>query len=489
MEKKRLLRIVFALILSTSFILSSCVKNNVDTNPTMDTSPTSKPSSTSAPSLSPTTTPRPTAIPRQTTEPVLNFPNEPLVIWSWNENLNEIIKIYAENHPDFIYDYHGNHGGTYSYALDSALSSGDGAPDLYSLEPGFSTNYVNSSSALDIAELGIDYAELHNQFPYTYELMTSESGQIKALSYQACPGVIFYNRTLAYQYLGVFEPDDVQPYFADWDTFLSTARQIASDSDGSVRLISGTDDIYLSFSQQRTQPWVVDGNIEIEQIMLDLLDYSKLLKDDELTFDTEQWTDAWTANKLNESVLAYFGPLWFAHNTMGFNYEDDAKTVAEGANPSTGEWACVAAPTPFFWGGTFLAASPYNREKELTGDILRYLTIDTESMRRLLSTNQGQPSIDSQKQYELFPNNIELCSSLAADNTIGFPYLGGQNPYPILLTTALKIVTIQAFPFERECDDYFLSTLKKYKNGEYASVKEATQAYIDECNKIGIGVE
>jgi multiple sugar transport system substrate-binding protein len=495
MEKKRLLRIVFAFMLSTSLILSSCVQNDVDTNPATDASQTSTQYSTSA--SSPTSTPQPTRKPPPATSIVCpnmeltqNSPEDPIEIYSWNSNFGDLFEsTYAMVQPEFNYFCFLNESSNYLEKLDWMLASGDGAPDLFTLEADMSSKYVNSEYTLDITELGIDYAELDNQFPYTYELMTSENGQIKALTWTANPGVIYYNRTLAERYLGVSDPEDVQPYFADWDTFLSTARQISADSNGSVRVISGIDDIYLPYSQQRSQEWVVDGEIQIDQIMFDLFDFGKILKDDELTSDTEQWTDPWTANKSNESVLAFFGPLWFAEYTMGFNYEDDGVTIKQNANPTTGDWACVAAPTPFFWGGTFLAASSYNNEKEISGDILRYFTINSDTMKSFLWSPDQQTS-SSQNNYDrYFPNNIDLSISLASDNSNGFPYLGGQNPYPLYLETALKIDVPKALPFERECDRIYLSIFEKYINGEYASVKEATQAFEDECYKIVNGVE
>jgi hypothetical protein len=495
MEKKKLLRMVMAVIISTSFILSSCVKNDVDTNSTMDTSPASTPSSTSSPS--PTSTPIPTSTPQPTTSIVCpnmeltqNSPDEPIKIYSSNHNILELIEsTYALVQPEFIYEYSTSESAVYTEWLDSLLASGDGAPDLFTLDPQISSKYVNSADTLDITELGIDYAELSNQFPYTYELMTSESGQIKALAWEATPGVIYYNRTLADRYLGVSDPEDVQPYFADWDTFLSTARQIAADSNGSVRVISGIDDIYLPFSQQRSQEWVVDGEIHIDQIMFDLFDFGKILKDDELTFDTHQWTDAWTANKSNETVLAYLGPYWLASYTMGFIYEADGFTPMADANSTTGDWACVAAPTPFFWGGNYLAASSYNNEKEISGDILRYFTINTESMKSYQRIPDQETSSTQNNYDRFFPNNIDLCISLAANNKIGLAYLGGQNPYPLYLETALSIDVPKSLPFENDCDSIYGSIFYKYIDGEYASVNEAEQAFVDECNKIIIGEE
>jgi multiple sugar transport system substrate-binding protein len=498
MEKKKLLRIVFALIVSTSFLLTSCMRNAVVSNPTLDSSPTSALNSSNAQNSTPT--PQPTRKPPPATSIVCpntdltqNSPDGPILIYSWNPNFSELFAdTYAMVQPNFNYECQDTElsARTYQGALDSSLASGDWAPDLFTLEADMSSKYVNSEYTLDIAELGIDYAELYNQFPYTNELMTSESGQIKALTWESNPGVIYYNRTLADQYLGVSNPEDVQPYFADWDTFLSTARQIAADSNGTVRIISGTDDIYKSFSQQRSQGWVDDGEIYLDQIMIDLFDFAKILNDDELTFDTEQWSEGWTANKSNESVLAYLGPSWLPTYAMGFDYEEDGVTLKPGANPTSGDWACVAAPTPYFWGGIYLAASTYNNEKEISGDILRYFTIDTDSMKSCLSTNHGYPTNDyGTTNYTLFPNNIDLCISLATDNTIGFPYLGGQNPYPLYLDTALSIDVPKEYPFEILYERIYLSTMQKYIDGEYASVKEATQAFEDECNKIIIGIE
>ncbi|OYO87748.1 hypothetical protein CG709_14065, partial [Lachnotalea glycerini] len=156
-------------------------------------------------------------------------------------------------------------------------------------------------------------------YQYTIDAATV-NGQVKGLSWQACPGAMMYRRSLAEKYLGTSEPDKVQEFFKDWDTMLATGKKIVADSNGATKLFSGVDDVKRVYQAARETAWY-DSNskLTVEDTMLDYMDYAKALQDAGLTNGTTQWTDEWAANVQNDNTFAYMGCTWFLHWTLKAN--------------------------------------------------------------------------------------------------------------------------------------------------------------------------
>jgi len=397
-----------------------------------------------------------------------------ILIYAWNDEFKGLIdKYYVADNAGFAYNYQITENTTYQTQLDAVLASGDGAPDIYLVEADYAKKYVNSDNSLDISELGIDYAELADQYAYTYEYMMDYSGAVKALSWQACPSGIFYNRSLATTYLGSDDPAMVQESFATWDAFIAMAQQINIDSAGAVKAISGYDDIWRSFSNSRATGWIVDGVIHIDPVMDTYLDYAKQLTDEGLTFETAQWDESWNANMANQSVLSYWGPMWLAQYCMGFNYNGDGVTPAEGSNPTTGDWGFCAAPEPYYWGGTWIVASQYDNFIETTADIMRYFTIDDTSMSQMVADGQ-------------YVNNKSVMTAVGEDPDFGLAMLGGQNPFGLMNDIAGDIDVSVATGYDVEINTIFAEIVDEYVRGDIETIAEAKAAFISDCNDAGI---
>ncbi len=399
----------------------------------------------------------------------------PIVIYAWNEEFKGLLdKYYVADNAGFTYDYQVTENTTYQTKLDGVLASGDGAPDIFLLEADYAKKYVDSDYTLNINELGISNKELADQYKYTYDFMLSKEGAVKALSWQACPAGVFYNRTLAKQYIGSDDPATVSKSFATWDAFLALAQKVNKDSAGKVKAISGYDDLWRSFQNSRSQGWLVDGKITIDPQIEKYFDYAKQLKDEGLTFETAQWNTDWTANMSNSTVLSYWGPMWLLNFCMGFGYNDDGTTIKDGANPTTGDWGYVNAPVPYFWGGTWIAASKYDNNKATSAAIMRYFTIDSKSMDKLAQNGE-------------FVNNVPVMAAIGEDSSFGVKYLGGQNPFSDLLATAKTIDVSAITGQDQAINTIFNSVVAGYTNGEIATVADAEAAFIADCNDAGIG--
>ena len=101
----------------------------------------------------------------------------------------------------------------YQNNLDATLlkqesAAADDKIDLFLVEADYALKYVDTDYTMPIADLGITDADLANQYQYTKDIVTDSNGVLKGVSWQGCPGVLFYNRDAAKEVLGTDDPDE-----------------------------------------------------------------------------------------------------------------------------------------------------------------------------------------------------------------------------------------------------------------------------------------
>lgn len=166
-----------------------------------------------------------------------------LNIYCWNEEFQSRI---TDHYPDYkkVDATHGKIGdvdvvwnitpsenNAYQNNLDETLlkqadASADDKIDLFLVEADYAPKYVDSDYTMPIKDLGITDSDISKQYKYTQDVVTDSDGNLKGLSWQGCPGVLFYNRAAAKEVLGTDDPDEVQKSVSDWDTFNATAEKM-----------------------------------------------------------------------------------------------------------------------------------------------------------------------------------------------------------------------------------------------------------------------
>ena len=101
----------------------------------------------------------------------------------------------------------------YQNNLDSILpgnadAAADDKVDIFLLEADYAKKYINSDVEVTekISDLGITDADLADQYQYTKDVVTDAKGDLRGVSWQACPGVLIYNREIAKSVLGSDDP-------------------------------------------------------------------------------------------------------------------------------------------------------------------------------------------------------------------------------------------------------------------------------------------
>lgn len=85
--------------------------------------------------------------------------------------------------------------------MKQADASADDKIDLFLVEADYAPKYVDSDYTMPIKDLGITDSDISKQYKYTQDVVTDSDGNLKGLSWQGCPGVLFYNRAAAKRYL------------------------------------------------------------------------------------------------------------------------------------------------------------------------------------------------------------------------------------------------------------------------------------------------
>ncbi len=392
-----------------------------------------------------------------------------IMIYGHNSEFVSLAEKYAGITSD-DYDFiEVNDSEDYQEKLDAVLSDGYGAPDIFTCDSAYARKYMASDETIAINDLGIDYTECSEMFDYTLRFASDDKSVIKGLAWKASPCGVFYERSAAEEYLGTSDPDELAASFATWDSVMESARKVNEASEGSVKLIPGYTEIYDAFLTGRDNGWVMDGSINIDPDIEGLLDYAKKLYAEDLTFSAERWSGEWSEKMSDKTVVSYWGSLEFAKYQLALDPGEGLP-----ANPTAGDWGITSAPAGYFSGGSWVMASKYCDKKATSAEIIRAVCINEENLNDMVGRGE-------------FVNSIKLMSAAAADDKFAFEWLGGQNPYPVLLRSALNADASLLAAGEEEYNRAFKAVVGAYCEGAFDTVGEAEEAFREQVTGSGPG--
>lgn len=394
-----------------------------------------------------------------------------LNIYCWNEEFKSRI---TDHYPGYekvdathgtigdvkvVWNITPNDDNAYQNNLDTTLLAQESMAandkiDIFLVEADYALKYVDTDYTMAVADLGITDADLANQYQYTKDVVTDSNGNLKGVSWQGCPGALFYNREIAKEVLGTDDPTEVQKAVADWDTFNETAKKM---KDAGYFMTSSVEDTYRVYSNNVTSKWVNDGKISIDENIMKWVDDSKELYDAGETGTHELWSDDWKKGFYPEgNVFCYFGPAWLVNFSMA---ADD-----EGSIANLGGWGAAEGPQGFFWGGTWICAAAGTDNAELVKDIMIQMTTNEEIMKEIVIKDDD------------FVNNKPAMEAMAEDANYSSKVLGGQNPLAMYCAGAEKVDLSNQSAYDQACNEEFQSAIKNYFEGN-ATLEEALDLF------------
>ena len=397
--------------------------------------------------------------------------NKVLNIYAWNEEFKSRM---ADHYPgyevvdathgkigdvDVVWNITPSDDNAYQNNLDAQLlKQADAADnekiDIFLIEADYALKYVDTEYTMSMADLGITDEDTSKMYQYTKDVVTDSNGNLKGLSWQAAPGVLFYNREVAKEVLGTDEPAKVQEYVKDWDTFTQTAQTM---KDAGYFMTSSVMDTYRVYSNNVTSKWVEDGKINIDKNIMKWVEDSKKLYDMGATGTHAMWSDDWKKGFYPEGkVFCYFGPAWLVNFSMAAD--------TEGSIGYEGGWGAAQGPQGFFWGGTWICAAQGTDNASLIKDIMLKMTTDDDIMKDIVVKDDD------------FVNNKTVMEAMAKDSSYSSKILGGQNPLSMYCAGVENLDLSNLSSYDQGCNEEFQNVMKGYFEGS-ATLDEALDQF------------
>lgn len=388
--------------------------------------------------------------------------------YSWNDEFGSRMQYVLDAYPEYAdYVEYVNLGvsgtdGTYQTAVDTAMQGGDKYPSIIAMDNDVAKYYTESDNTLALSEIGITSEMYANAYQYTVDYATY-NGELKALTWQATPGCFTYRADIAEEVLGTSEPDEVQEYVKDWDTFFATADTM---KEAGYAMVSGPDDVKYAIWDQQTQPWVTVADDGSETLTLDgavteYFETAKQLYDGGYTAQTSMWSDGWNAN-FEGDVFGYFGCTWFVYWCIS--------TTEDSATSTYGNWRVCQGPVDYHWGGTYVAVTKDCPNPELAAFLVYSLCCDEDIMYTLACD-----TLD-------FVNNKAVIEKEIANGDGASPILGGQNPVEVWAEAAKGIDLSNSTYLDASLKAIMDKASEAYNAGTLSSAEEAVQYVKDEVS-------
>ncbi|HKL61379.1 MAG TPA: carbohydrate ABC transporter substrate-binding protein [Acholeplasma sp.] len=325
-----------------------------------------------------------------------------------------------------------NDNNGYQNALDAALLNQSNAKnndktDIFLIEADYAKKYANDKYALDVVkDLNIPAYSLNQQYQYTKDIVTDDSGSIRGVSWQATPGLYAFRADIAEEVLGTSDPVEIQAQLNTWAKFDVAAAKMAAKG---YYMLSGFDDAYRTFSNNTSAPWVdKDGKVVIDEQIINWIKQTKNYADKDYNHGTKLWDGEWSKDQGPQgNVFGFFYSTWGINFTLLGNSLADPNGAKELGNGLYGQWRVVEGPASYYWGGTWIVGAKGTDNPSLVRDIMLKMTANENIMKNI--------TLD----VEDYTNNEAAMNALANDPNYGSSFLGGQNHVALFGKAAANI--------------------------------------------------
>ena len=339
-----------------------------------------------------------------------------LNIYCWNDEFKGFFDKYYKV-PDGItvnWVTTPSEGGAYQTALDQALmnnasASADDKVDMFLAEADYIIKYANADVTMDVTKIGVQNWGVG--YDYTYNAATSVDGVLKGVSFQGCPSVFIYRRSIAKDVLGTDDPAEVQAAVASWDKLEEVA---AKAKDKGYVMFASPVETYRAFANNSNQSYLSGDKFALTSAFNQWIEQQEKYVENGWSQTYGLWADEKSAQMGTAgNMFACMGPAWYYSFCMGTALEE-----------TPGDWAICVGPAEHFWGGTWLLAATGTDNEKTVADIMNAFTVNEDIMENLLVKDLQ------------FPNNRNVVEKYANDASYGNDFLGGQNDIAIMAKVA-----------------------------------------------------
>ncbi|MDO4337070.1 MAG: extracellular solute-binding protein [Eubacteriales bacterium] len=385
-------------------------------------------------------------------------------ILTWSESECQIYaesfnKIYPDIEVEIIL---ADNGDVYS-KLVSMASAGEQMPDLAYVE----MNTRGQHLALDIWEdlsqepYGFDGSALEDSLS---QVIRDQDGRVCIVEQNYNPAGMLYRRSLAEQYLGTSDMEEIMEMIPDWDAFCEVGAKIYEESGGSVRALPGLDEINWMIDSQYT-----DNVYDAESNTLYLTDYFTYmfdimtkLRDNNCVGKVNRWSTDWNASYNNGTVVFWQFAPWSATGAVKPNAEE-----------LSGDFSVIKAPGgAYYLGGTGWGMLADGANKEDAWLFMEHCLLSEEGVEEAMDEMEMLTPLKG--YYESHP-----------DATSEDEFFNGQNVNKYLLEEVASDMTLRApSAYDGSIKTVTATVMGMIQDDEGMTCEDAVAAAMDEITML-----
>lgn len=384
-----------------------------------------------------------------------------LTIMSWNDDFRKAMETYfIPRHEDLMQNVEirwlNDEIVGYRANVENRLANGERI-DLFVGDDEMCPHFANNANVATLTQLGLTENDLAQQYAYARLLGSDEGGIQRGAAMNLEPGVLLYRTDYAEQYLGMKEPSAMREILSSWDTFLTAAKTISERSEGKVKMLSDSSEIWRSVECAMMGNWISDGRLSVsDETLTRRLEYIDELNAAKGLAGIKPFDDDWS-KAVNDGVFCFYAAPWLAKSTAADNA--DILTLFSAAKQggiSFGKFQVSPAPNGFLYGGNWLYSSVNSGNKELVGEIIRAFTCDEEFMRLLALGNME------------YVNNTAVIDALSEQN-IASPLFDGADAFSVYRTAAQELTFSAPSVYDHTLSGLLYNQAKSYAQGKVSA--------------------
>lgn len=392
-----------------------------------------------------------------------------LSIVTWNSGMDAKVEAFKEMYPQYADRIEVIQIGVsatdpdYVAAVDK-LAKEEKRADIVCWDIDMLSVGMNKSYTVPMSKIGFQKKWYKNAYKYTVT-NGSKNGKLTALTDQVNPGCFIYNKKLAKKAFGTSTPSKVQAKISNWNKFLAAAKQAAKKN---VKIVQGADDVYNAFRGSNTKTYAKNGKFQLPEKFKTYCKVRNTLKKNDYTNNTWQWDEDWMAGMKTPNAVGYFGSPWFFLTMQAYGTGD------------LSQWAVVAGPSAYEWGGTYYTATKYCDNKGLAQLFLYTLTCDTDFQYKDSTKNLGNG----------IPNNMKAVKKMIKNKVYKKEFKLSNDPCAAFDKAARKLKGRTRTKYDKDIEDclsdekYDFLTYEKTQLPSYKNVCKSLTEAIQEKTKL-----
>ena len=384
-----------------------------------------------------------------------------LTVMSWNDDFRAAMETYfIPRHEELMGNVEirwiNDEIVGYRANVENRLADGESI-DIFVVNDEMCPYFANNANVATLAQLGLNEDDLAGQYAYARRLGSDAGGIQRGSAMNLEPGVLLYRTDYAEQYFGVTEPSAMQEILSSWDGFLTAAKTLHERSEGKVRMLSDSSEIWRSVECAMMGQWLTDGWLSVsDETLTSWLEYIDDLNAAKGLAGIKPFDDDWS-KVVNDGVFCFYAAPWLAKSTAADNADIlTLFSAAKRGGISFGKFQVAPAPNGFLYGGNWLYSSVNSPHKELIGAIIRAFTCDEDFMRLLALGNME------------YVNNTAVIDALAEQN-IANPLFDGGDAFSVYRAAAQGLEFSAPSVYDHTLSGLLYNQAKSYAQGKVSA--------------------